>query len=426
MVAPRFAKIFSIAVIVTFLFSSAESAKNETDCPKTLSINAKSDGKGKKFIVVFKDKQAAQRQHELFKNCFQTEIDSFDKINSLSNKDNPTFVSFGIVNLFGLIGEMTPQFAKELEKMDDVDYIEEDGEVRTQYVVPSQLTRRAVDNKPTFNIDRIDQAKRPLNGKYTYPDSAGEGVNVFIVDTGIRITHKEFGGRAKFGGSFCDGCNNKDEFGHGTHVASIACGATLGVARKATPIAVRVLDANGFGNNSGIVAGLNFIGETHSKSESKKSVVNMSLGGPISKVVNDAVKQLTNAGVHVVVAAGNESQDACNVSPASEPSAITVGATEKNSDVVTDFSNFGKCIDIFAPGRDIKGANFEGNNGTVIFSGTSQATPHVAGTIALIIAKDGNKSPAEMATALKTLSTKGVVKGLKSGSPDSFLRTPSA
>ncbi|CAB4432758.1 unnamed protein product [Rhizophagus irregularis] len=403
MVAPRFAKIFSIAVIVTFLLSSAESAKNETDCPNTLSINAKPNGEGKKFIVVFKDKQAAQRQYELFKNCFHAEIDSFDKIKSLSNKGKSTFVSFGIVNLFGLIGEMTPQFAKELEKMDDVDYIEEDGEVRTQYVVPSQLTRRAVDNKPTFNIDRIDQAKRPLDGKYTYPDSAGEGVNVFIVDTGIRITHKEFGGRAKFGGSFCDGCNKEDENGHGTHVASIACGATLGVARKATPIAVRVLDAYGSGLTSEVIAGLNFVGETHSKSKSKKSVVNMSLGGGTSKAMNDAVKQLTNAGVHVAVAAGNESQDACNVSPASEPSAITVGATEQDSDAITDFSNIGKCLDIFAP-----------------------ATPHVAGTIALIIAKNGNKSPAEMATALKTLSTKGVVKGLEGGSPDSFLRIPRA
>ncbi|CAB5191246.1 uncharacterized protein OCT59_023735 [Rhizophagus irregularis] len=426
MVAPRFTKIFSIAVIVTFLLSSVESAKNETDCPKTLSINAKSDGKGKKVIVVFKDEQAAKRQHELFKNCFDAEIDSFEKIKSLSNKGKPTFASFGIVNLFGLTGEMTLQFAKELEKMDDVDYIEEDGIVKTQYVIPSQLTRRAVDNKPTFNIDRIDQAKRPIDGKYTFPDSAGEDVNVFVVDTGIRITHEEFGGRAKFGGSFCDGCNEEDENGHGTHVASISCGETLGVARKATPVAVRVLDADGSGSNSGVIAGLNFVGETHSKSKNKNSVVNMSLGGTQSKAVNDAVKQLTDAGVHVVVAAGNESQDACNTSPASEPSAITVGATEKDSDAITDFSNFGKCVDIFAPGRDIQGASFKDDNGSVVFSGTSQATPHVAGTVALLIAKDGNKSPAEMATALKNLSTKGVVEGLKNGSPDSFLRTPSA
>ncbi|PKB94382.1 subtilisin-like protein, partial [Rhizophagus irregularis] len=155
-----------------------------------------------------------------------------------------------------------------------------------------------------------------------------------------------FGGRAKFGGSFCDGCNKEDENGHGTHVASIACGATLGVARKATPIAVRVLDAYGSGLNSEIIAGLNFVGETHSKSKSKKSVVNMSLGGSTSKAINDAVKQLTNAGVHVAVAA--------------------------------DFSNIGKCLDIFAPGRNIQGANFKADNGSVVFSGTSQATPHVA------------------------------------------------
>ncbi|RGB39506.1 peptidase S8/S53 domain-containing protein [Rhizophagus diaphanus] len=311
--------------------------------------------------------------------------------------------------------------------MDDVDYIEEDGEVKTQYAIPSShLISRAVDNDPTFNIDRIDQAKRPPNGKYTFPDSAGKGVNIFIVDTGITTTHSEFGKRAKFGGSFCDGCNNDDENGHGTHVASIAAGKTLGVARNANVIAVRVLDGNGSGSNSGVIAGLEFVGNQHAKGKNKNSVVNMSLGGAKSKAVNDAVAKLTAAGVHVVVAAGNESQDACNTSPASEPSAITVGATEKNSDAVTDFSNFGKCTDIFAPGRDIEGADFEDDNGTVVFSGTSQACPHVAGTVALIIAEDGNQSPAAMAKTLNELSTKGVVKGLKNGSPDSFLRTPSA
>ncbi|CAB4394979.1 unnamed protein product [Rhizophagus irregularis] len=429
MVAPRLAKIFSIAVIVTFLLSSVESAKNDAGCPETLSITSKSTEKEKSVIVVFKNEAAAKRQYKMFKNCLDADVDSFDKIKSLSKskKSKPTFTSFGVFSLFGLTGKMTSQTVKELEKMDDVDYIEEDGEVKTQYAIPSShLISRAVDNNPTFNIDRIDQAKRPPDGKYTFPDSAGQGVNIFVVDTGINIKHSEFGNRAKIGGSFCDGCNDDDENGHGTHVSSIAAGKTLGVARKANLVAVRVLDAKGSGSNSGVIAGLEFVGKQHNASKNKKSVVNMSLGGAKSKAVNDAVAKLTAAGVHVVVAAGNESQDACNTSPASEPSAITVGATEKDSDAVTDFSNDGKCVDTFAPGRDIEGADFQDENGTVVFSGTSQACPHVAGTVALIIAKNGNKSPDAMAKELKNLSTKGVVKGLKNGSPDSFLRTPSA
>jgi subtilisin family serine protease len=426
MVAPRLAKIFSIAVIVTFLLSSVEPAKNESGCPNTLSINAKSGGKEKNMIVVFKDKQAAERQHDIFKNCLDAEVGSFDKIKPLSKQGKPTFTTFEVLSLFGLTGKMTPQFAKELEKMDDVDYIEEDGEVKTQYVIPSHLTRRAVDNDPTDNIDRIDQAKRPLDGNYTFPDSAGEGVNIYIVDTGILITHNEFGGRARFGGSFCKLCNEKDENGHGTHVASIAGGKTFGVARKANLIAVRVLNGAGSGTNSEVIQGLEYVADQHKNGKNKNSVVNMSLGGGFSQALNDAVKKLTAAGIHVIVAAGNDDDDACKVSPASEPSAITVGATEDKSDDVTDFSNFGECLDIFAPGRNIQGAGIKSNTDGAVFSGTSQATPHVAGTVALIIAKDGNKSPAAMATKLNKLSTKGVVKGLSDGSPDSFLRTPGA
>ena len=186
------------------------------------------------------------------------------------------------------------------------------------------------------------------------------------------------------------------------------------------------MDADGSGSNAGVIDGMTAVLDQHAKSDNKKSVVNMSLGGGFSAAVNKAVQALTDAGVHVVVAAGNESADSCTKSPASAKTAITVGATNEDDDGIAFFSNFGECNDIFAPGSNITGADAKSNNGKVVFSGTSQATPHVAGTVALIIAKDGNKSPAAMAEELINLSTKGVVKGLKSDTPNNFLRIPEA
>ncbi|RIB06147.1 serine proteinase [Gigaspora rosea] len=308
---------------------------------------------------------------------------------------------------------------------DDVDIVEKDQTMSIQYVVP-----RDTQDKPREGLDRIDQTKFPLDGKYAFPNSAGQGVNIFIVDTGILTTHQEFEGRAKLGGVFCDGCKSADdENGHGTNCASIAAGKTFGVAKKATLIAVRVLGADGKGNNSDVINGLSFVLDQHNNATNKNSVVSMSLGGPQSNAVNKAVQDLTNAGVHVVVAAGNEGVDACLSSPSSEPSAITVGATELTNDNITDFSNFGKCVDIFAPGRNVTGAGIRSDNAISIFSGTSQATPHVAGTLALIIAQSGkNQSPAQMAKTLDNLSTKNIVNfgdpNVKNTTKNSFLRVP--
>ncbi|CAG8838671.1 43450_t:CDS:2, partial [Gigaspora margarita] len=246
---------------------------------------------------------------------------------------------------------------------------------------------------------------------------------------GIRKTHHEFGGRATSGGVFCGGCeSDDDEKGHGTHCASIAAGAKFGVAKKATLIAVRVLDANGEGTTSDVINGLSFVLDQHNNAINKNSVVSMSLGGKKSDALNNAVKALTDAGVHVVVAAGNKADDACQTSPASELSAITVGATEDENDHITRFSNFGKCVDIYAPGRHVEGAGIENDDATSIKSGTSQATPHVAGTLALIIAQSGNESPAQMAVALDNLSTKGTIvfddPQANATSKNSFLRVP--
>lgn len=427
MVASRVFKVFSIAVIVAFLVSSVE-PKGDMKCPE--SSETQSDGDMDRYIVMLESDTTVQDHYDMMTTCYKKEIKKVkpNKPNGESSvkMNHDTLMDFSAGELKGYSGMFTSSFVKSLAKMNGVSYVEKERKVRINYAIPQNFTlyRREVDDSPTPNDDRIDQAKFPLNGEYEFPDSAGEGVNIFVIDTGIRTTHNEFEDRAKVGGSFCDGCNDDDENGHGTHVASIAGGKTLGVARKANLIAIRVLDAKGAGSNVDVINGMSFVVQEHEKSDNKNSVVNMSLGGGFSQAVNDAVVKLTDAGVHVVVAAGNEAEDACKSSPASELSAITVGATELDSDDITDFSNRGKCVDIFAPGRDIQGAGIENDNAKAVFSGTSQASPHVAGTVALLIAEDGNETPEDMAKKLEDLSTKGVVKGREDGDPDSFLRTP--
>jgi subtilisin family serine protease len=337
--------------------------------------------------------------------------------------------------LMGYSGEFSTEFIeKHVATRSDVKYVEKNGKVKINYAVPSpnELFKRTTDSSPDllFNLDRIDQAKFPVDGKYTFPDTAGKGVNIFVVDTGVDAAHVEFEGRAKFLRSFCQAgaqCKKGDGNGHGTHVSGTAAGKTVGVARKANILGIQVLDDNGSGSNVGVINGLSFVLNQHNSGTNKNSVVSMSLGGGKAQAVNDAVKALTAAGVHVVVAAGNESQDACGTSPASELSAVTVCAIENNRDAITDFSNVGKCVDICAPGRQIVSAEANTKDGLVAFDGTSQATPHVSGTIALIIAKSGNSSPAAMAKTLIDLSSKGVLsaKGLR-GTPNNVLRVPAA
>ncbi|CAI2180689.1 20251_t:CDS:1 [Funneliformis geosporum] len=432
MVAPRFT-FFLIAVLVAFLVSYVEPT-GDVECPPKIQSEQYVKEKTEKFIVIFKNEPSAKKEesimakhYKIMKECYNKRVEHvLERKLSPSSKDNDVLREFSIGTIQGYSANFGNSFVKkQLTKMKGLAIIEKDAEVKINYAVP-QLYKRTIVKNPTPNIDRIDQAKRPLDNSFTFPDTAGEGVNIFIIDTGISTTHSEFEGRAKSLSAFCDGCNEDDENGHGTHVASIAAGKTLGVARKANLISVRVLNADGAGKNSDVINGLSAVFEQHAKGKNKNSVVNMSLGGGFSLIINDAVQMLTDNGIHVVVAAGNDGANSCQSSPASAPSVITVGATEANSDDIAIFSNFGKCTDIFAPGVDITGADFSNDKGEVSFSGTSQASPHVAGTIALVISKDGNQSPAEMAKSIVDLSTKGVVKGLDAKTPNMFLRVPAA
>ncbi len=270
----------------------------------------------------------------------------------------------------------------------------------------------------TWGIDRIDQTDLPLNGVYNY-NYTGSGVNVYVIDTGIHISHNEFGGRAHYAyDSVGDGQNGEDCNGHGTHVAGTIGGSTYGVAKGVTLYAVRVLNCQGSGTNSGVIAGVDWVTNNHIS----PAVANMSLGGGASTALDNAVRNSIASGVTYAIAAGNDNLDACNYSPARVSEAITVGSTT-SSDARSSFSNYGSCLDIFAPGSNITSAWYTSNTATNTISGTSMATPHVTGAAALYLEANPGASPAQVANGLVSNATSGRLTGIGSGSPNLLLYT---
>ncbi|MFJ2772267.1 S8 family peptidase [Streptomyces sp. NPDC087300] len=283
-----------------------------------------------------------------------------------------------------------------------------------------RLHATATQSNAPWGLDRIDQAKLPLSGTYTYPDSAGGGVTAYVIDTGVRITHTEISGRAVNGYDAVDGDNTaQDGNGHGTHVATTIAGKTYGVAKKAKIVAVRVLDNNGSGTTAGVVAGIDWVTNNHAAGA--PAVANMSLGGGASTTLDNAVKKSIADGVTYAVAAGNENTNAGNSSPARVPAAITVGATS-NTDARASFSNYGSILDIFAPGVNIKAGWNTSDTATNTISGTSMATPHVAGAAAVYLAGHTSATPAQVSTALVNGATPNVVTSPGSGSPNKLLK----
>ncbi|HEX6943763.1 MAG TPA: S8 family peptidase [Gemmatimonadaceae bacterium] len=289
----------------------------------------------------------------------------------------------------------------------NVAYIEPDG------IVAASVTDNTVSS---WGLDRIDQRDLPLSGSYTYT-SDGTGVRAYIIDTGIRLSHTEFGGRASFGFDAFGG-TGADCNGHGTHVAGTVGGGEYGVARSVSLVAVRVLDCGGSGTTSGVIAGINWV----AGQSARPAVANMSLGGGYSSSLNTAVSNAVAGGITFAVAAGNSNANACNYSPASTASALTVGATT-SSDARASYSNYGTCVDLFAPGSGITSSWSTGDGATNTISGTSMASPHVAGVAALYLSATGNssKSPADVAAAIKAAATVGKVTNPGSGSPNLLL-----
>lgn len=346
----------------------------------------------KRYIVRFKD------------SAKQGEIDSLLKNIESGGRGKKRL---GLANVFkGSIVDLEPAALQALMASGKVAWAEADQRV---------MASATQDVSQLWGLDRIDQRTLPLNGKYSY-DSDGAGVTAYVVDTGILPTHVDFSSRVRagydaFGGSTID-CN-----GHGTHVAGTVGGTTYGVAKAVSLVAVRVLDCAGSGSSSSVVAGIDWAIADHA---SGPAVLNMSLGGGFSSALNSAVDRAVADGITVVVAAGNSNADACSTSPASTASALTVGATT-SSDSRASYSNFGSCLDLFAPGSGITSAYYSGNNATATLSGTSMASPHVAGAAARYLGLNPTASPASVSAAVVAQATSAVVAGAGTGSPNLLL-----
>ncbi|KAJ2926093.1 hypothetical protein H1R20_g11006, partial [Candolleomyces eurysporus] len=328
-------------------------------------------------------------------------------------KSAPSAVEWDLIN--GIAAVVDEDELNELRASGDVESIAEDGIMHAW----------ATQTNAPWGLQRITQAgalsstnTAGLNYNFTYDDSAGQGVDIYIVDTGVLVTHSQFGGRARWGTSFVGGTT--DGHGHGTHCAGTAAGSQFGVAKRANIIAVQVLNSSGSGSTSGIISGLNWV-LTQARASGRPSIASLSLGGSAATSLDNAVASLTSAGVHVVVAAGNSNANAASYSPARAPSAITVGSSTI-ADARSSFSNYGAVVDVFAPGSNVISAWIGSNTATNSISGTSMATPHVAGLAAYLISKEGNVSPAALETKIKNLSTKNALTGIPSGTANNLIR----
>ncbi|KAK3393930.1 peptidase S8/S53 domain-containing protein [Podospora didyma] len=412
-------------LVITLLGLSSLAGVVLADAP-IVNAEAKEGVVPDQYIVVYKDNAklsaSDRKKHE-------------DDITRLSKNKKKAGISqsFNITGFQGYNVEIDQADLAAITKFDAISYLEKVTIVQT--VLPSLPTPGSIDtskynsatlgkralvsaygyNWGDIRISHKTKAAFLASTSYIYDNTAGVGTWIYVVDTGVLINHQEVVGRATWGANFIAGSPNTDQHGHGTHVAGTAAGRYVGVANRANIVAVKVLDATGRGPTTGVISGLQWAANNAiANGRATKSVVNMSLGGPLSSAMNQMVQAVTNAGVTVVVAAGNDAKSATLYSPASAPSAITVGASDK-TDKWAYFSNFGSPVDIIAPGVGILSSYFTSPTSYVYMDGTSQATPHVAGLVAYFMAKDGVRGPVQSLTKLKQWASSNLISSVPAG-----------
>ncbi|KAF2968113.1 hypothetical protein GQX73_g5419 [Xylaria multiplex] len=310
---------------------------------------------------------------------------------------------YNVAGFKGFASSLTPEEIESLQNHPDVEFIEQDSIM--------SINAYVTQSSSTWGLARISHKSRTATG-YVYDDTAGAGTCAYIIDTGIYTAHSEFGGRATWLANYADS-SNSDGNGHGTHVAGTVGSATYGVAKATKLYAVKVLDSSGSGTTSGVVAGMNYVtSDVATRSCPSGAVANMSLGGASSTSINSAARAMVAAGVFLAVAAGNSNTDAASTSPAGEPQACTVGAST-SADARASFSNYGSVVDVFAPGQDVLSTWNSGGTNTI--SGTSMASPHVAGLGAYLLALEGKKAPQTLCAYIASIGTSGVLSSVPSG-----------
>ncbi|KAG0033622.1 hypothetical protein BGZ81_007880 [Podila clonocystis] len=352
------------------------------------------------YIVVLKDGSTVAGFETMFDDIAKRQNSRGGRKPSITHK----YDSFA-----GLAVTVDAAALKEISASDEVAYVEQDA---VMTIFGSQ------SSPPSWGLTRVSQRSLQLSQPYRYNDAAGEGVTAYVVDTGVYIAHSEFEDRATWGANFIDGSSDEDEHGHGTHVAGTIGGANYGVAKKVKIVAVRVLDAQGSGALSGVIAGMDWVAKN---AVPGKSVVNMSLGGSKSKAINDAAARLYAANIPLIAAAGNSAATAaCDQSPAGAVNTYTVAASD-NDDRTASFTSYGPCVEIFAPGVDITSSWIGSTTATNTISGTSMATPHVVGVAALYLSFNSIPTAKGLFDKLTQTATPNAIKGTLKGSPNRLI-----
>jgi subtilisin family serine protease len=337
------------------------------------------------YIVMFKD--------DIADDQLVADLTAFS-----ANHNITYYYTYSVVSK-GFAAKLTPEQLFRVRTHPRVDFVEEDAVVHMSQSCPYATG--------DWGLNRICQRASNLDGYYYYPSSQGQGVDAYIIDTGIYLGHNDFGGRATFGYKANNSWSNNDDQGHGTHVASTVAGSVYGVAKQASLIAVRVLGPTGSGSVAGVINGVNWAAQSQ-RTRGRPSVGNMSLGGSRSTALNNAVNAASAGGLHMVVAAGNENSDACNGSPSSASGVITVGATDQY-DSRSSFSNYGTCVHVLAPGSGILGAWIGSPSASNRISGTSMASPHVCGVAALLAGQNPSWTFTQMRSYIQDSASSGYI-----------------